>query len=249
MGLFPLLVIVFFIVVNAVKIAKEYERGVVFRLGRLVGARGPGLFFIIPILEKWVKIDLRTVTLDVPPQDVITKDNVPVKVNAVCYFRVMLPEKAVVEIEDYVVATSQISQTTLRSVVGQVELDEVLSKRDKINSELQMIIDQATDPWGIKVSRVEIKDVQIPESMQRAIASQAEAERTRRSKVILAEGEFQASIKLTEAAKIMGAEPAAIQLRYLQTLAEIGKENNSVTVFPVPIDILKAFTREKQEQK
>jgi len=249
MGLFPLLVIVFFIVVNSVKIAKEYERGVVFRLGRLVGARGPGLFFIIPILEKWVKIDLRTVTLDVPPQDVITKDNVPVKVNAVCYFRVMLPEKAVVEIEDYVVATSQISQTTLRSVVGQVELDEVLSKRDKINSELQMIIDQATDPWGIKVSRVEIKDVQIPESMQRAIASQAEAERTRRSKVILAEGEFQASIKLTEAAKIMGAEPAAIQLRYLQTLAEIGKENNSVTVFPVPIDILKAFTREKQEQK
>ena len=249
MGLFPLLVIVFFIVVNSVKIAKEYERGVVFRLGRLVGARGPGLFFIIPILEKWVKIDLRTVTLDVPPQDVITKDNVPVKVNAVCYFRVMLPEKAVVEIEDYVMATSQISQTTLRSVVGQVELDEVLSKRDKINSELQMIIDQATDPWGIKVSRVEIKDVQIPESMQRAIASQAEAERTRRSKVILAEGEFQASIKLTEAAKIMGAEPAAIQLRYLQTLAEIGKENNSVTVFPVPIDILKAFTREKQEQK
>ncbi|PKM99590.1 MAG: hypothetical protein CVU78_05460 [Elusimicrobia bacterium HGW-Elusimicrobia-2] len=245
MGFFPLAVIVVIILFNAVRIVKEYERGVIFRLGRLVGARGPGLFFLIPGLEKMDKIDLRVVTLDVPSQDVITKDNVPVKVNAVCYFRVMDPEKAIVEIEDFVMATSQISQTTLRSVVGQAALDEVLSSRDKINTELQKIIDQATDPWGIKVSRVEIKDVQLPADMQRAIARQAEAERDRRAKVIHAQGEFEASVKLTEAAKIIDQSPSAIQLRYLQTLTEIATENNSVTVFPVPIDILRAITQKK----
>ncbi|MFH1352991.1 MAG: slipin family protein [bacterium] len=247
--MYLLIIFVVIFLMNAVKIAKEYERGVVFRLGRLVGARGPGLFFIIPLLEKWVKIDLRTITLDVPSQEVITMDNVPVKVNAVCYFRVMDPEKAVVEIEDYSMATSQISQTTLRSVVGQVSFDEVLSKRDKINSELQRIIDQATDPWGIKVSRVEIKDVQIPADMQRAIARQAEAERDRRAKVIHAEGEFQAAQKITDAAKIMSQSPVAVQLRYLQTLTEIATENNSVTVFPIPIDLFKAFMENKKEQK
>jgi len=239
------LIIAFLIFVNAVRIVKEYERGVIFRLGRCVGARGPGLFFIIPIVEKMVKIDLRVITLDVPIQEVITRDNVPVKVNAVCYFRVMDPEKSVIEIEDYVLGTSQISQTTLRSVVGQFELDEVLSQREKINSELQRIIDQATDPWGVKVSRVEIKDVQIPTEMQRAIARQAEAERDRRAKIIHADGEYQAAEKLTQAAKIMSGAPAAIQLRYLQTLAEISTENNSVTVFPVPIDLLKSFIKEK----
>ncbi|PIX14762.1 MAG: hypothetical protein COZ72_05330 [Elusimicrobia bacterium CG_4_8_14_3_um_filter_50_9] len=245
MGFFPLAVIVVIIVVNAVRIVKEYERGVIFRLGRLVGTRGPGLFFLVPGIEKMEKIDLRVVTLDVPSQEVITKDNVPVKVNAVCYFRVLDPEKAIVEIEDFIMATSQISQTTLRSVVGQADLDEVLSSRDKINTELQEIIDQATDPWGIKVSRVEIKDVQLPADMQRAIARQAEAERDRRAKVIHAQGEFEASVKLTEAAKIIDLSPSAIQLRYLQTLTEIATENNSVTVFPVPIDILKAFTKPK----
>ncbi|MDO9513232.1 MAG: slipin family protein [Elusimicrobiota bacterium] len=244
-GFFPLAVIVVIILVNAVRIVKEYERGVIFRLGRLVGARGPGLFFLIPGIEKMDKIDLRVITLDVPSQEVITKDNVPVKVNAVCYFRVMDPEKAIVEIEDFVMATSQISQTTLRSVIGQADLDEVLSSRNKINTELQKIIDQATDPWGIKVSRVEIKDVQLPADMQRAIARQAEAERDRRAKVIHAQGEFEASVKLTEAAKIIDQSPSAIQLRYLQTLTEIATENNSVTVFPVPIDILKAFTKPK----
>jgi len=245
---FPIIIVVI-VLLNAVKIVKEYERGVIFRLGRLVGARGPGLFFIIPVVEKMVRIDLRVITLDVPSQEVITKDNVPVKVNAVCYFRVMNPEHAVVEIEDFVMATSQISQTTLRSVVGQVELDEVLSKRDKINSELQRIIDQATDPWGIKVSRVEIKDVQIPADMQRAIARQAEAERDRRAKVIHAEGEYQASQKITDAAKIMSQSPTAIQLRYLQTLTEIATENNSVTVFPVPINILDALIKTKEEKQ
>ncbi len=245
MGFFPLAVIVVIVLLNAVRVVKEYERGVIFRLGRLVGARGPGIFFLIPGIEKMDKIDLRVITLDVPSQEVITKDNVPVKVNAVCYFRVMDPERAIVEIEDFVMATSQISQTTLRSVVGQADLDEVLSSRDKINTELQKIIDQATDPWGIKVSRVEIKDVQLPADMQRAIARQAEAERDRRAKIIHAEGEFQASVKLTEAAKIIDQSPSAIQLRYLQTLTEIATENNSVTVFPVPIDILKAITQKK----
>ncbi len=245
MSWFPVAVIVVIGFLNAVRIVKEYERGVIFRLGRLVGARGPGLFFIWPGIEKMEKIDLRVITLDVPSQEVITKDNVPVKVNAVCYFRVMNPEKAIVEIENFVMATSQISQTTLRSVVGQADLDEVLSSRDKINTELQKIIDQATDPWGIKVSRVEIKDVQLPADMQRAIARQAEAERDRRAKVIHAQGEFEASVKLTEAAKIIDQSPSAIQLRYLQTLTEIATENNSVTVFPVPIDILKAITQKK----
>ncbi len=238
-----LIIIVLIILASAVRIVKEYERGVIFRLGRLVGARGPGLFFIIPIVEKMVKIDLRIITLDVPVQEVITKDNVPVKVNAVCYFRVMDPEKSVVEVEDFLMATSQISQTTLRSVLGQSELDELLSQREKINANLQKIIDLATDPWGVKVSRVEVKDVQLPADMQRAIARQAEAERDRRAKIIHAEGEYQASEKLTAAAKIMSQEPAAVQLRYLQTLSEIATENNSITVFPVPIDLLKAFIK------
>ncbi|MCD6413274.1 MAG: slipin family protein [Elusimicrobia bacterium] len=238
-----LLIIALIVLINAVRIVKEYERGVIFRLGRLVGARGPGLFFIIPVIEKMVKIDLRIITLDVPVQEVITKDNVPVKVNAVCYFRVMNPEKAVVEVEDFMMATSQISQTTLRSILGQSELDELLSQREKINTELQKIIDLATDPWGVKVSRVEVKDVQLPADMQRAIARQAEAERDRRAKIIHAEGEYQASEKLTAAAKVMAQEPAAVQLRYLQTLAEIATENNSITVFPVPIDLLKAFMK------
>jgi len=247
--MYLLIILVVIFLMNAVRIVKEYERGVIFRLGRLVGARGPGLFFIIPVVEKMVKIDLRIITLDVPSQEVITKDNVPVKVNAVCYFRVMDSEKAVVEVEDYLMATSQISQTTLRSVLGQSELDELLSQRDKINSELQKIIDQATDPWGIKVSRVEVKDVQLPADMQRAIARQAEAERDRRAKVIHAEGEYQASEKLTEAAKVMSQSPVAVQLRYLQTLAEIATENNSVTVFPIPIDLLQTFIENKKEQK
>jgi len=229
--------IIFFL--NAVKIVKEYERGVIFRLGRLVGAKGPGLFFIIPIIDRMIKISLRTTVLDVPVQEVITKDNVPVSVNAVCYFRVMDPSKAVVEIDNYVFGTSQISQTTLRSVVGQAELDDILGQREKINFKLQQIIDQQTDPWGIKVSIVEIKDVQIPEQMQRAIAHQAEAERDRRAKIINAEGEFQAAEKITQAAKILSQDPAAIQLRFLNTISEVASEKNSTMIVPLPIDLFK----------
>jgi len=240
-----LLIILVIFLLSAVKIIKEYERGVIFRLGRLVGARGPGLFFIIPGVEKMVKIDLRTVTLDVPVQEVITKDNVPVKVNAVCYFRVLDAAKAVVEVENYIMATSQISQTTLRSVVGQVELDELLAEREQINMRLQKIIDQATDPWGIKVSIVEVKDVQIPEQMQRAIAHQAEAERDRRAKIIQAEGEYQAAEKLGMAADVISKNPATLQLRYLQTLVEMSSEKNSTIIVPLPIELLRGFTEKK----
>lgn len=235
------IIVIFVILISSVKILQEYERGVIFRLGRLAGAKGPGLFFIIPVVDKMVKVSLRTVVLDVPVQEVITKDNVPVSVNAVCYFRVMDPCNSIVEVENYVMATSLISQTTLRSVVGEAELDEVLSSREKINSKLQSIIDKATDPWGIKVSMVEIKDVQLPEQMQRIIAAQAEAERDRRAKIINAEGEFQAAEKLTAAAEIISKNPVGIQLRFLRTLTEIAAENNSTTIFPVPIDLFKAF--------
>jgi len=239
---FIVAVIVLFLM-SAIKIVREYERGVIFRLGRLVGAKGPGLFLIIPIVDKMVKVSLRIVTLDVPPQEVITKDNVPVSVNAVVYFRVMDPSMAVCEVENYLVATSQISQTTLRSVLGQVELDELLAERERLNRTLQEIIDEQTDPWGIKVRTVEIKDVKIPQDMQRAIARQAEAERERRSKIINAEGELQAAEKLQQAAEILQKNPAAIQLRFLQTLIDISAENASTIVFPVPINIFEAFQR------
>ena len=235
-------VILLIILIRAsVRILREYERGVLFRFGRLRGAKGPGIILIIPFVDKMIRVDLRTVTLDVPPQDVITKDNVPVKVNAVAYFRVIDPEKAIVEIENFKIGTSQIAQTTLRSILGQAELDDLLSRRDKINKELQVIIDERTDPWGIKVSIVEIKDVEMPETIQRAFAKQAEAERERRAKIINAEGEFQASEKLAQAAKILAQHPASIQLRFLQTLREIASEQNSTIVFPVPIDLIQTF--------
>ncbi len=230
---------------SAIKIVQEYERGVIFRLGRLVGARGPGLFFIIPILEKMVRVDLRTVTLDVPSQEIITKDNVTTRVNAVVYFRIMNPEKAIVEVENYLAATSLIAQTTLRSILGQSELDELLSKREKINQELQNVIDQQTDPWGVKVSTVEVKDVELPENMKRAMARQAEAERERRAKVIAAEGEYQAAEKLEKAAKIIGKHPEALQLRFLQTISEATSERASTIVLPLPIDLLEAFKKKK----
>jgi regulator of protease activity HflC (stomatin/prohibitin superfamily) len=224
----------------AVKVAREYERGIVFRLGRLLPEpKGPGLFLLIPIVDRMVKVDLRTITLDIPPQDVITKDNVPAKVNAVAYFRIVQPKDAIVQIETFMVATSQIAQTTLRSVLGQHLLDELLSERDKINAILQEIIDGHTAPWGIKVSIVEVKDVEIPSNMQRAMARQAEAERERRAKVINAEGEFQASERLRDAAAVMQEEPVAIQLRYLQTLLEIGSANATTIVFPAPIDLIR----------
>lgn len=238
-----LLVLIIMILANAIRILREYERAVVFRLGRLVGVKGPGLILLIPILDRMVKVSLRTVVMDVPPQDVITKDNVSVKVNAVIYFRVMDPARSIIEVENYLFATSQLSQTTLRSVVGQVELDDVLSERDKINGELQMIIDAQTDPWGIKVAAVEVKDVDLPPEMKRAMARQAEAERERRAKVIAAEGEFQASARLSEAAAIIEKHPVAIQLRYLQTLAEVATENNSTTIFPIPIDLFEPFKK------
>ncbi len=241
--MYAVIIVAVVIFVSAVRIVDEYERGVIFRLGRLVGAKGPGLFFIIPMVDKIIKVSLRTIVLDVPVQEVITRDNVPVSVNAVVYFRVMDPSKAIVEVQNYVMATSQVSQTTLRSVVGEAELDEVLSEREKLNSKLQSIIDKATDPWGIKVSMVEIKDVQIPEQMQRAIAAQAEAERDRRAKIINAEGEFQASEKLAAAAEVLSKNPVGIQLRFLRTLTEIAMENNSTTIFPVPVDLLNAFLK------
>ncbi len=229
------------ILASAVKIVQEYERGVIFRLGRLVGARGPGLFFIIPILETMKKIDLRTIVLDIPPQEVITKDNVTTRVNAVVYYRVLDPSKAVVQVEHYPTATAQMALTTLRGVVGQVELDEVLSERDKINKRLQEIIDEATDPWGIKVSAVEIKDVELPESMQRAMASQAEAERNRRARIINAEGELQASLKLAEAAKVMGEQEGGLYLRTLQTIKDATEEKATTVVIPLPIEMLGAL--------
>ncbi len=236
-------IIVFFFLSAAVKICKEYERGVIFRLGRLVGARGPGLFLIFPGIEKMVRMTLRTVVLDVPPQDVITKDNVSIKVNAVIYFRVMSPQDAVVQVEDYLYATGQLAQTTLRSIVGQAELDEILAAREKINLKLQSILDKQTDIWGIKVSMVEIKHIDLPQEMQRAMAKQAEAERERRAKVINAEGEFQAAQRLAEAAAIIEKYPVALQLRYLQTLREVAAENNSTTLFPIPVDLFEPFLK------
>ncbi|HNZ37587.1 MAG TPA: slipin family protein [Candidatus Marinimicrobia bacterium] len=250
--LITIIILLIFLISSAIRVLREYERGVIFRLGRLIAAKGPGLFFLIPVVDRMVKVSLRTVVMDVPPQDIITKDNVSVKVNAVVYFRVVDPSKAVVEVEDYLYATSQLSQTTLRSILGQAELDELLSSREKINAELQTILDTHTDPWGIKVSQVEIKHVDLPQEMQRAMAKQAEAERERRAKVINAEGEFQASTKLAQAAEIMNKEPITIQLRFLQTLREVAAENNSTTIFPVPIDLFKPFVKileNKAEQK
>jgi regulator of protease activity HflC (stomatin/prohibitin superfamily) len=247
-GASPIVFLVIFLLIlaaSAIKVLREYERGVIFRLGRLIGAKGPGLFFIIPGIDKMLRISLRLVTMDIPPQDVITRDNVSIKVNAVVYFRVMDPNKAVVEVENYLYATSQLAQTTLRSVVGQAELDELLSQREKINITLQDILDKHTEPWGIKVSLVETKQVDLPEEMRRAIARQAEAERERRAKVIHAEGEAQAAEKLAEAAKVISVNPAAIQLRFLQTLTEVATEKNSTTIFPVPIDLLKPFLEKK----
>jgi regulator of protease activity HflC (stomatin/prohibitin superfamily) len=242
-----LIVIIAFVVLiilsMAVKIVTEFERGVIFRLGRLVGAKGPGLFLIIPFVDRMVKVDLRVVTMDVPSQEVITKDNVTVRVNAVVYFRVVDPESSVVKVLDHIRATSQISQTTLRNVLGQSELDELLAQREKLNQMLQKIIDEHTDPWGVKVSTVEIKEVELAEEMKRSMAAQAEAERERRAKIIHAEGELQASEKLAQAAHIIGREPAAIQLRFLSTLSEIASEKNSTILFPIPIEFLKAFGR------
>jgi regulator of protease activity HflC (stomatin/prohibitin superfamily) len=233
-----------FLLFATVKVAREYERGVIFRLGRLLPEpKGPGLFLLIPVIDRMEKVDLRTVTLNVPPQEVITKDNVPVRVNAVAYFRIVEPKSAIVQVENYMAATSQISQTTLRSVLGQHQLDELLSERDKINQILQGIIDEATSPWGIKVSVVEVKDVEIPSDMQRAMARQAEAERERRAKVISAEGEYQASERLRDAAAVMSQEPITLQLRYLQTLLEIGATNSSTVVFPIPIEFLEALSQ------
>ncbi len=235
--------IVLVIIVAAVKIVAEYERGVIFRLGRLIGAKGPGLFLIIPFIDRMVKVDLRIVTMDVPAQDVITKDNVTVRVNAVVYFRVVDPEASVVKVLDHIRATSQISQTTLRNVLGQSELDELLAQREKLNQTLQGIIDEHTDPWGVKVSTVEIKDVELPETMRRSMAAQAEAERERRAKIIHADGEFQASEKLAQAAVIIAKEPVTLQLRYLQTLTEIATERNSTLIFPIPIDLINMFMK------
>lgn len=238
----------FVVIANSVRIVREYERLVVFRLGRLVGERGPGLVLLVPVLETAVKVGLRTVTMDVPPQDVITRDNVTVKVNAVVYFRVVDSRSAIVQVENYLYATSQIAQTTLRSILGQQELDELLSEREKLNQALQQVIDRQTEPWGVKVTNVEVKNVDLPQEMQRAIARQAEAERERRAKVINAEGEFQAAARLAEAAAVIGKEPAALQLRYLQTLAEIATENNSTTIFPIPIDLMGALTQALQKK-
>jgi regulator of protease activity HflC (stomatin/prohibitin superfamily) len=240
-GIVVLIVIAF--VLSGLKVLNEYERAVVFRLGRLMDHRGPGVVFIVPLLERAQRIDLRTVTLDIPPQDVISKDNVTVKVSAVLYFRVLDPSKAVTEVRDYLFATLQLAQTTLRSVGGQTDLDDLLSQRDRLNAQIQEIIDLQTEPWGIKVMLVELKNIDLPQDMQRAIAAQAEAERERRAKVIAAEGEFQAAQRLAEAAEIMGHSPITLQLRYLQTLAEIATEHNSTTIFPIPIDLLEPFRK------
>ena len=245
--MFPgiLLFFVLFVLANALRVLREYERGVVFRLGRYVGTRGPGLIILVPFIERMVKVSLRTITMDIPPQDVITRDNVSVRVNAVLYFRVVEPSKSIIEVEDFYFATSQLAQTTLRSVVGQAELDEILAKRDRLNARVQEILDEATDPWGIKVVTVEMKDVDLPIEMKRAMAKQAESERERRAKVIHAQGEFEASKQLSEAAQIIERHPTALQLRYLQSLTEIATENNSTTVFPIPIDILRVFLENK----
>jgi len=235
------ILIIFFILTQVIKILNEYERGVIFRLGRLIPTKGPGIIFIIPLVDRLLRVSLRLVTLDVPPQDVITRDNVSIKVNAVVYYRVMDPNSAVVEVENYAYATSQLAQTTLRSVCGQAELDELLAEREKISVHLQEILDKDTDPWGIKVSKVEVKHIDLPPEMQRAMAKQAEAERERRAKVIHAEGEYQASTKLLDAAEIISKDPTALQLRYLQTLSEIATEKNSTMLFPIPIDLFKPF--------
>jgi regulator of protease activity HflC (stomatin/prohibitin superfamily) len=248
-GILILVIIGLFILANAVRILREYERGVIFRLGRLMGARGPGLILLIPIVDRMVRVSLRVVTMDVPSQDVITRDNVSVKVNAVIYFRVIDANKAIVQVEDFLYATSMISQTTLRSVLGQVELDDLLAKREKINQQLAKIIDDQTEPWGIKVSVVEVKNVDLPEEMRRAIARQAEAERERRAKVIHAEGEYQASEKLAAAAEIIGKNPVGIQLRFLQTLTEVATEKNSTTIFPVPIDLFTPFMKKLAKEE
>ena len=242
-GSILVIIMVLYFLTSAIRILREYERGVVFRLGRLIPVKGPGLVIIWPVIDKLVKVSLRTVTMDVPSQDIITKDNVTVKVNAVVYFRVVEPTKSITEVVDFEYATSQISQTTLRSVLGQSSLDELLSKRDEVNAELQKIIDDQTEPWGIKVTAVEVKNVDLPIEMQRAIAKQAEAERERRAKVIHALGEFEASQKLADAAEIIGKHPVAVQLRYFQTLTEVAAEKNSTTIFPIPIDIMEPFMK------
>ena len=234
---------------RAIRVLNEYERGVIFRLGRFLRVKGPGLIIVLPIIDRMVRIGLRLVTMDVPAQDIITKDNVSVKVNAVVYFRIINPDRAVIEVENFLFATSQLSQTTLRSVLGQMELDDLLSEREKINHQIQEILDQATDPWGIKVTNVEVKHVDLPQEMQRAIARQAEAERERRAKVIHAEGEFQASGRLAEAANIIGQAPGALQLRFLQTLAEVATEHNSTIIFPLPIDLLQPFMERAEESE
>jgi regulator of protease activity HflC (stomatin/prohibitin superfamily) len=237
------LIIVVILLISGIKILKEYERGVIFRLGRMVDPRGPGIIYVIPLIEKMVRADLRTVTMDIPPQDVITRDNVSVKVNGVLYFRILDPNRAIREVENYLFATSQLSQVTLRSVCGQAELDELLAERDRINSRIQEILDAQTDPWGIKVVLVELKHIDLPQEMQRAMAKQAEAERERRAKVIHAEGEFQASQKLADAAEVISKQPMALQLRFLQSLVEVASEKNSTTIFPVPIDLLAPFIK------
>jgi len=249
-GISLIIVLVFIIsfLASAIKILNEYERGVVFRLGRIIGAKGPGLIILIPVIDKMVKVDLRTVTLDVPPQDIITRDNVSVKVSAVVYFRVLDSQKAVVDVENFYFATSQLSQTTLRSVCGQAELDHLLAERDEINAKIQAILDKDTEPWGVKVSKVEVKEIDLPSEMQRAMARQAEAERERRAKIIHAEGEFQAAEKLSQAANIIAKYPATLQLRYLQTLKEVAAEHNSTTLFPIPIDLLEPFLKRQSEK-
>ncbi len=246
---FPVIIVVvffvFLILVNSIKVLKEYERGVIFRLGRLIDTKGPGLILLVPIIDKMVRVDLRVITYDVPPQDIITRDNVSVKVNAVLYFQVIDPNKAIVSVSNFFEATSQIAQTTLRSVLGQQEMDDLLANRDKINAELQQIIDQQTEPWGVKVSVVEVKNVDLPPDMIRAMAKQAEAERERRAKVIHADGEYQAAGKLSEAAMVIAKNPEALQLRFLQTLTEIAAEKNSTILFPVPIDVIKYFMQDR----
>jgi len=239
------IVLIVLFLMSAIRVLKEYERGVIFRLGRVIKTKGPGLIILIPVIDKMVKVSLRLVAMDVPPQDVITRDNVSVKVNAVIYFRVMEPRNATIEVENYLFATSQLAQTTLRSVCGQVELDELLAEREKINTQLQGILDKQTDPWGIKVSTVEVKHIDLPQEMQRAMAKQAEAERERRAKVINAEGEYQAATRLADAAGIISKHPEAIQLRYLQTMREISSESNTTTLFPVPIDLLTPFIKKQ----
>ena len=241
------LVIVFLIVISGLKILYEYERGVIFRLGRIIGVRGPGFIIVIPFLERMVRVSLRLVTMDVPPQDVITKDNVSVKVNAVVYFRVVEPNRAILQVENYLYATSQLAQTTLRSILGQVELDELLSEREKLNVKLQEVLDKQTDAWGIKVTMVEVKYVDLPQEMQRAMAKQAEAERERRAKVISAEGEFQASTKIAEASEILSANPVSLQLRFLQTINDVSSEKASTIILPLPIDMLSAFTKKDEK--